>query len=273
MLVVQNLRSSAINLTRAVTNMGAAEAIPNILDDSYKGYCACCGDSVEFIRKHRSLREGYSCPKCRSSLRYRGQSEVLVELFGKSNDKCLADLAVQTEFSRLSIYEPGLSGPFRVYMDSLPAYQNSFFWDTVEPGDKKDGVRCENLEKLTFADDSIDLMISSDILEHVRRPMDAFSDIYRVLKPGGWHVFSIPVQLPMRTISNYRVDTTTDEDILIDEAHYHGDGIGGRSLVYVDYGADLVGQLLSIGYSVYLHKPSDDNPEAQRLLTFATRKK
>lgn len=209
---------------------------------------------------------------CRSSLRYRGQAELLVDLYARSGSRSLEALVSETEFTQLTVFEAGVSGPFRKYLEPLENYQKSFFWDDVELGSYREGVRCENLEKLTFADNTFDLMVSSDILEHVRRPYDAFREIHRVLKRGAWHIFSIPVQIPMRSVSKFRVDTTTDEDILLDEAHYHGDGIGGKSLVYIDYGADLVENLMRIGYSVQVQSPRDDNAEASRLISFATKK-
>lgn len=45
--------------------------------------------------------------------------------------------------------------------------------------------RCENLENLTFKDESFDLFISQDVMEHVFNPEAAFKEIARVLKPGG----------------------------------------------------------------------------------------
>ena len=47
------------------------------------------------------------------------------------------------------------------------------------------GVRCENLEELTFPDESIDLHISQDVMEHVFQPKRAFAEIARTLRPGG----------------------------------------------------------------------------------------
>lgn len=246
---------------------------PNdFVDDEYHGKCSCCGEHSIFYRKHRSLREGYSCMHCRASMRYRGQTDLLVLLFGNSQNTCLADLAVDPEFSKLSIFEPGVTGPFRPFFESLKNYQNSFYWDDVELGAERDGVRCENLEKLTFADDSIDLMISSDILEHVRRPIDAFRETHRVLKLGGVHIFSVPAEAPLRANTRMRVDTTTEEDIFLEEPHYHGDGTGGRSLVYTDFGRDLVDQLLGLGFMVSVHSPKTSNRFANRLVTFAITK-
>jgi SAM-dependent methyltransferase len=55
------------------------------------------------------------------------------------------------------------------------------------------GHRSENLEKLTFDDASFDLFLTSDVLEHVFNPMAVFQEISRVLKPGGAHVFVVPL--------------------------------------------------------------------------------
>ena len=245
-----------------------------IIEDSYEGLCACCGSMSLFVREHRSLREGYKCQHCRATLRYRGQAELLVDLYSnaQSQSQSLKALVSESQFAQLNIFEAGVSGPFRRYLEPLQYYQKSFFWDDVQLGSFRDGVRCENLEKLTFDDNTFDLMLSSDILEHVRRPYDAFREIHRVLKKGGWHIFSIPVQIPLRPVSKFRVDTTGDKDIYLDEARYHGDGIGGQSLVYIDYGADLVEKLMGSGYSVQLQSPRDENSEARRLLSFASKK-
>ena len=55
------------------------------------------------------------------------------------------------------------------------------------------GVRCENFEKLTFGDNSIDFHISQDVMEHVLDPAAAFREIHRTLKPGGAHLFTTPL--------------------------------------------------------------------------------
>lgn len=239
----------------------------------YDGYCFVCGQSTEFHRAHRSLREGFACTHCRASLRYRGQAEALLELFGDGTNNSLEALNDSGALSRLSVYEPGVSGPFRQRFTGAGSYIQSFFWDDVEPGQRKDGVLCQDLEHLTFRDESFDLVISSDIMEHVRNPLAAFKEIERVLKPGGVHLFSIPVQHPLPARSEPRVDVSGPEDVYLKEPHYHGDGRGGRSLVYTDFGWSMVQDLMSIGMEVICHAPSDEFPEAQRLITFSARRK
>jgi len=241
--------------------------------DIYSGICACCGRRSEYVRTQKSIRESYSCGHCKSSLRYRLQAQAIVDIFGFSKHSNLNDLAKSPEFDSLSIYEPGLSGPFRKLFSNLSSYTNSFYWDDIEEGGFRDGVQCQNLERLNYDNEQFDLIISSDIMEHVRRPWDAFKEIYRVLKPGGVHVFSIPVQIPMPSKCVMRVDTTRDEDIHIAEPHYHGNGIGGRSLVYIDYGLDLVNHLMDIGYDVSFQQCQEAHASTHPAVTLVTKKK
>ena len=241
-------------------------------DDGYEGLCACCGARSEFLRGHPSLREGYACGSCRASLRYRGQAELLLRCYGEPGTRHLGELVRQPRFAALEIFEPGVSGAFRPYFSTLPNYRNSFFRPDTPPGERRDGVECQDLERLTLGSDTLDLVVSSDILEHVRRPWTAFEEIHRVLRPGGRHVFSIPIQLPMRLVSRARVDTRGDEDLPLEEPRFHGDGAGGRSLVYTDFGLDLIERLLRIGFLVTAHRPAEDNAEAKRLVTFSAEK-
>jgi len=53
--------------------------------------------------------------------------------------------------------------------------------------------RCENLEALTFANESIDLHITQDVMEHVFHPSKVFKEIARTLKLGGAHIFTVPI--------------------------------------------------------------------------------
>ena len=100
---------------------------------------------------------------------------------------------------------------------------------------------------MTYQDESFDLIITADIFEHIRNPYKAFAEIKRVLKPGGRHIFTIPVQFPIPKSSTFRVDTKTDINKFVLPARYHGNGIGGRSLVYTDFGEDMLEELNDLG--------------------------
>ena len=79
-------------------------------------------------------------------------------------------------------------------------------------------------------------MLSSDIFEHVRKPFVGFKEVNRVLKPGGFHIFSIPLERPMPSTTVFRVDTSGPEDVFVLPEHYHSAPVG--SLVYIDFGED-----------------------------------
>ena len=55
------------------------------------------------------------------------------------------------------------------------------------------GLINQDLESLTFADGSFDLVIHSETLEHVFDHRRALSEIQRVLRPGGCQLYSVPV--------------------------------------------------------------------------------
>lgn len=51
----------------------------------------------------------------------------------------------------------------------------------------------EDLQSLTFKDGEFDLAIHSEDLEHVNDYRKALAEIERVLKPGGWQVYTVPL--------------------------------------------------------------------------------
>lgn len=238
-------------------------------DDYYQGGCANCGKFSGFVRKpSESIRESYRCEHCRASARERGQAALLVQLFGEEGAGSLADLVNQLRFQQLSIYEPGIAGPFRKYLTALPNYSQSYYWPDLAPGAERDGIVCQDLMVLTFKNESFDLLITSDIFEHVRRPYEAFREIHRVLKHGGRHIFTVPVLLPMPRATVRRVDTSGIEDRHIEPPHFHGDGRGGKSLVYTDFGGDLLDELRKIGFSTRAVPVASENPSVARVIIF-----
>jgi SAM-dependent methyltransferase len=213
------------------------------------------------------MREGYSCPACDGSLRYQAQAQTLVRSLSRDGASSVAELAAEERFRSLAIYEPGTLGPFRDLLGPLPDYTTSAYWPDVDEGDDRDGLRCENLMHLTFDDGRFDLVITSDIFEHVRKPFDGFGEIRRVLRPGGIHVFSVPVAHPFPERSVARVDTSTDEDVMVLEPRFHN-----GHLVYTDFGRDLLGRLGEIGTPTETVRFDSPDPVLRRVITFRSRR-
>ena len=60
-------------------------------------------------------------------------------------------------------------------------------------------IRNEYVEKMSFEDNIFDVVVCAWVLEHIENPERAFSEIYRVLKPGGAVFFLTPNSLNYNT--------------------------------------------------------------------------
>jgi len=227
----------------------------------------------DFVRRNASLREGYRCRRCKASLRYRGQADAILRTYAQHGSTTIAALVKEPEFAALAFWEPGVLGPFREHFTTMPGYVMSDFWPDVAPGDERDGIRCEDLMALTFAEGSFDLVVTSDIFEHVRKPFEGFGEVHRVLRTGGRHIFSIPVQEPWRATTVKRVDVSGDEDVDILEPRYHLGPGNSQHIVYNDFGRDLVDGLAGVGFDTTVIRFESPSSEASRLLTFCCTKR
>jgi SAM-dependent methyltransferase len=239
----------------------------------FEASCLVCGSWGDYKREEgRPIRETYRCTRCQASLRYRAQAEVVLLYFGDSTVRSISELARKRRFRSLAIYEPGFIGPFRRYLRDLPHYtQSRYRPDEATRDNRVVGLENQDLMELTFANDSFDLVISSDIFEHVRKPYKAFSEIHRVLKEGGMHIFSVPFH-PARTKTVYPVDTSGPEDILLEPPRYHGSSATGQSLVYTDFGLDMIDELGKIGLPTAAHAIETPYTALRRVVTFASAK-
>jgi hypothetical protein len=233
--------------------------------DSFDGSCALCGKHGRYVKDHRPTRESYVCPSCNRSLRYEAQARVILSQCSRRGATSIAQLVKEPEFRALRIWEPGEKGPFPRHFSKLPHYERSAYRQDAEPGEIRDGVRCEDLMATTFASESFDLIITSDIFEHVRKPALGFREMCRVLRPGGAHVFSIPVTAPMRPTTVERVDTSGDDDVFLVEPAYHN-----THLVYNDFGEDLLEVLEVAGFRTEVVPFESTSANAARALTFCS---
>ena len=252
----------------------ASEHIPTQFDeDSYFGQCCICGDWQDFVRSNRAIRETYRCQTCHASLREREQAQAILNCYIDLGADTLAELAAVEGFRNLHIYEPGTSGPFRKLFKTLPNYYQSDYYEEADRSKANADLPHQSLEDLSYPDESFDLVVTSDILEHVRKPMVAFAEIFRVLKPSGYHVFTVPMQDPLPSKSLARVDTTSNEaDVFILPEHYHGNGKGGRSLVYTDFGRDILDMLAEVGFVAYLCKPASGSAVTKQIYTVVAKR-
>jgi SAM-dependent methyltransferase len=235
--------------------------------------CAVCGTRGFFPRGDQaSTREGYPCTNCGTSLRYRDQATLILDEFGRGQHLDIGRLVRSGLMNERDIYEPALRGPFVKAFGHLPRYRRSFYWDEGTPGAMLNGVPFEDLTALSFANNTFDLVITSDVMEHVIEPWAAFREIARVLKPGGVHIFSIPTDWPFPASSIARAKLRQGDLEHLLPPRYHRGGDDSQSLVVTDFGADVIDELWQMGLSTQIVRRSFPAQDVYRNATFVARK-
>ena len=111
-------------------------------------------------------------------------------------------------------------------------------------------MRYENPSRCTYADEEFDIVVSNDVLEHIPSYKAAFAEAYRVLKPGGKFIFTVPFNAnSMQTELRASVKENTIE--YLTEPWYHPNPVEGYGplLVYQVFGWDILHDLKECGFS------------------------
>lgn len=156
------------------------------------------------------------------------------------------------------VYELSSRGPLVAWLARRARLlQCSEYLDDVVPGAVRKGVRCEDVQSLTFGDAMFDLVTHTEVFEHVPDDHAGFSEIWRVLRPGGLMVFTVPLGDAETTQERARLGPDGIEYLL--PPTWHNDLIRGegRVLVYRDYGRDLLGRVRKAGFAAVSLLPSD----------------
>ena len=192
-----------------------------------EGVCPICKLETIFISFEPNLiRENYRCIGCGSSPRQRALYITLEEICPEWREMC--------------IHESSPSGVLaNLINEECERYSFSFYFEEIGLGDMLEkGGSNQNLERLTFEDESFDVFITQDVFEHVNEPIRAFNEIKRVLKIGGKHIFTVPVCPGNKTVQ--RVKVIDGKVVPILEEKWHGNPISDKgSLVTYDWCRDM----------------------------------
>ena len=140
------------------------------------GRCPACGPSL-FVKLNET-DWGVRCVRC-----------------GGAPNTLLIISAIKKYLDALwekDVYIISKSGPLFDYLKKHSGNLTySYFDQDVVPGAYSNGVQCQDVQRLTYSDNAFDLCIHSEVFEHVPDDQAGFDELYRVLRPGGFMIFTI----------------------------------------------------------------------------------
>jgi len=187
-------------------------------------------------------RESLFCRACGSNLRVRRIAETLLGHYAQSASS-LAELVREPRFGEIELAELNAAGALHPFLATHPRLTYAEYPD-------------EDLRKLSYADGSFDLLLTSDTLEHVPDPRRALRESRRVLRPGGRHVFTVPL-VPSRPRTLVRARDEPGGTVHLVRPQHHGRGSGIFALLtrrhddllaYTDFALDLLDELRAAGF-------------------------
>lgn len=225
------------------------------------GFCTVCGRMSAFLVKGRYLRESCHCLSCGSSNRQRQIAYVICKATRIMTGKKVLSLRHLAQIVDLAIYNTEAHGALHETLRTTQRYCCSeYFGQEHRGGEIVNGIRHEDLMALSFADSSFDLVISADVLEHIPEPYKAHQEVYRVLKPGGRHIFTVAFY-QTEFLDEHRTRMAPDGSIIyLKEPAYHIDPLrpAEGALVHTIPSLEMLIRLAEIGFRTnlwHLYKP------------------
>ncbi len=198
--------------------------------------CNLCGFVV--VKLYKGIF-GTRCLFCTSTFIHRAVGVVLQEFNFDKN---------------ISAYELSSRGAlFRYLKKRYKDLTFSEYYDDVKPGEFRDGVQCQDVENLTYKNESFDLVTSTEVFEHVPDDLKGYKEMYRVLKKQGYFIFTVPLTDQQVTVE--RACIKDGKIVYFVPPEYHGDRIRGQGkvLAFRNYGMDIKDKLESVGFKVNIN--------------------
>ncbi len=178
-------------------------------------------DEVAYI----NLQQGFCCSGCKNNLRTMTLAAAITSAFdfsGTFEDFCVNHSGIR----QLTVVEINPAKNLSRFFHALPKHALHSFPEL-------------DMQRMSFADSSINIIIHSDTLEHVLDSKAALRECRRVLKPGGHLFYTVPIVIGRLTRTRRRLP-----------ASYHGMPGAKREdcVVQTEYGADFWCEIFDAGF-------------------------
>ena len=204
------------------------------------------------------LENSYKCIRCRATNRQRQIAYFLYSTIAQIAERNFSSLKSLASFdsSNFVLYNTEANGAVHNQLSKVNGYiYSEYFGSSYKSGEVVNGVIHQDLMQLSFADESIDIAMSSDVFEHIPDPYKAHQELFRVLKHGGRHIFTVPFN-PNEYLDDHRARLDDQGDIIyLKEPVYHGDPLDQEKgiLVYNTFALEMLVELKKIGFKTNLY--------------------
>lgn len=164
---------------------------------------------------------------------------------------CIEQAIAQHELVSPRIYAAEAVTAFALKMRGLfPRFVGSEFTTSPEMSEWLYPIPREDLQSLSFRENSFDIVSTNEVLEHVPSIDSALGEILRVLRPGGWHFGTVPF-LYLSEQGEVRTRMEPDGSLIhCMEPQYHGDPMHESGALVFELPAwDLLERARAIGFS------------------------
>lgn len=201
------------------------------MDEAFQGFCPICRQNTTFRARTNWYRDMLVCTSCKGGSVPRERALALV----------MSEAVPDWREKRIHESSPVMRGISARMADECADYVASQFYTDKPLGTMVGNFRNENLEQQTFADESLDIVVSLDVMEHVYNPDRAFVEIWRTLAPGGYHICTFPTRkAAVKGAERRFVYGEKGERIDHKPPEFHGNPIDAAgSIVTFDYGYDI----------------------------------
>jgi SAM-dependent methyltransferase len=188
-------------------------------------------------------REGQFCQACHMSERVR----MLLWSLKK----------VQPEFTTLHILHLNQTNDLTQAISRAERLVETTYVPGLEFGAEVNGLSNQDMTRLTFGSDRFDLVIHSETLEHLHDYALALREANRVLRPGGYQIYSVPLLHDRQTRRRIGRDAAGDDVPLLPLSTH---GLSGEYPVVWEFGGDFIrnrqAQIYEIHYNNYWKNPT-----------------
>jgi SAM-dependent methyltransferase len=213
--------------------------------------CPVCGrfSKIKNVKTDLLIREYCNCSNCNSKNRQRQIAYILTQRMG------LSSLIELSEKSQAFIYNTEAHGVLHNILCKTKNYVCSeYLGSENKSGQVINGIRHEDLQALSFENDSFDVLISADVFEHVPNPYKAHKEVFRVLKSGGRHIFTVPFYQEKILDEKRAIINENNEIVFLKEPLYHSDPLSQKGiLVYHVFSLEMLVRLAEIGFTTNLY--------------------